>query len=126
MLVTDGYNCGSCSPKPRRPARAVADHALHLVAHLLGCDRVGHRKRQEARGRHRNDLHAEEIDVFEACVALVDVMDDEIGLAVEQALPRPGDRLEMQVEPRARAGVEEAAQQHQGLRQWTNVADHDL
>ena len=53
------------------------------------------------------------------------MMENEISLAVEQPLPRSGNRFEMQVEPRARAVVEEATQQRQGLRQGTYVADDD-
>ena len=46
-------------------------------------------------------------------------MEDEIGLAVEQALPRSGDRLEMKVQTRIGTAVEETAQQRQIFRQRT-------
>ena len=109
----------------RSAARGVADHALHVVAHPFRRDRAGDRKLQEAGRHHRHQPHAEQIDEFEARVALVDVMQDEIRLVVEQAFPGSGQRLEMEMEPRARAAVEEAAQQRQRLRQRAEIADHD-
>ncbi len=52
-------------------------------------------------------------------------MQDEVRLAVEQPLPWSGQRLEMEMEPRARTTVEEAAQQRQRFRQRTEIADDD-
>src|SRR5262249_5340976 len=65
-----------------------------------------------------------EIHVLEARVALVDVVQDEVGLAVEQALPGSRERLEMQMQSGVWAAVEEAAQQRQVFRQRAQVADH--
>ncbi|XQU70945.1 hypothetical protein OJJOAM_003734 [Cupriavidus sp. H18C1] len=51
-------------------------------------------------------------------------MHDQVRLAVEQALPRPGHRFDMQVQPCGRMFPEERTQQPQRLRRRTQVADH--
>src|SRR5579883_37175 len=103
--------------------RGVADDALHIAAHLLRRDCARYREPQEA-GRHDGDEpHRKEVDEFEARIGLVDVMKNEIGLTVEEPLPRAGDRFEMKMEPCARATIEEAAQQRERLRQRAEIAD---
>ena len=77
------------------------------------------------RRHHRDEPHGAEIDEVEARIALVDVMEDQVGLAVEQPLPGSGDGLEMQMQPRAGTIVEEAAQQAEHLRQRAEIADDD-
>src|SRR6202043_4021136 len=81
-----------------RVSRGVADDALHGVAHLLGRDRPRYRERQEIRRHHRDEANGAEIDEIQSRIALVDVVDDQVRLVVEQALPRTGYRLEMQVQ----------------------------
>src|SRR5437867_1444080 len=89
----------------RRLACAVADHTLHTVAHFVRRDRSRYRKSQEPGSHYRNEAHREKIDVLKARIALVDVVKNEIHLTLEEAFPRPRDRLEVQMQPCARAAV---------------------
>jgi hypothetical protein len=70
-------------------------------------------------------LHREQVDKIETRIRLVDVMEDEVGLLVEQALPGAGDSFEMEMQPGARAAVEESPQQLERLGKRTEVADDD-
>ena len=53
------------------------------------------------------------------------MMQDQVGVAVEQTFARAGDGLEMQMQARGGAGREETGQQAQRLLQRAEVADHD-
>jgi hypothetical protein len=108
----------------RRMARGVADHALGGFAQLLGRDCTRQLERQKAGRHHRHEGHLAQVHPFEARVALVDAVQDQIGLAVEQALARAADGFKVQVQPRARTLRKEAAQQAQGLGARAQVADH--
>jgi hypothetical protein len=51
-------------------------------------------------------------------------MNDQVGLAVHQPLPRPAHRLEVQVQARRRALPEETAEQAEHRRARAQIADH--
>ena len=91
-------------------AGSVADHALHVVAHLFRCDRPGNGKAKEIRGDNRHQLYREQIDEFEARIALVDVVEDQVRLVLEQALPWSRDGFEMKVQPCAGTIIEKTSQ----------------
>ena len=74
------------------------------------------RESQESRRHDGHDAHRKEIQKLQTRIRFVDVMKNEVGVPVEQTLPRSGDRLEMQMQTGARAIVEEAPQQRQRLR----------
>ena len=80
-------------------ARGVADDALRVIAHMLGRDGIRVREGEEVRRHRRGEPHGAEINGVEARIALVDVADDQVGLAVEQALAGTGDRREMEMKP---------------------------
>src|SRR5215475_5046269 len=62
-----------------RNSCAIADHALHELAHTLDCC-VGGWKWEEAGRRYRDEGDTSERDGLESGLALVDVMKDEINL----------------------------------------------
>ncbi len=106
-----------------RVAGGVADNALHLglqpIRSLAGW-RIDEAGRRDRRQRHR-----EQIDEFQPRVRLVDVVQDQVGLAIEQPLPGSGNGLEVQVQTRGRVVVEEPAKQGQRVGQRAEVADDD-
>jgi len=90
---------------------SIADDALRVIAHLLRRDRTRYRKSQET-GRHDgHDAHRKEIQKLQARIRFVDVMENKVGIPIEQTFPRSGDRLKMQMQTGARAIVEKAPQQ---------------
>src|SRR4029077_4477545 len=93
----------------REVPRGIADEAPDQTAHFFRRDPIGNRERQEIRRHDRNNVASEQIDEFKARIALVDMMDDEVRLVIEQPLPRTGNRLEMQVQMRRGAAIEELA-----------------
>ena len=103
----------------------VANHALDVAAHLFRCDLIRHGHPKKSRRNHRNDAHGEQVDELQSRVGFVDVMDDEMGVAIEQSLPGSSDGLDMQMQPGSRMFIEEGAQQQQHLGHGREVANDD-
>src|SRR5262249_47413628 len=99
---------------PRRMPCRIANYALYVVAHLLWRDLARYRKTQKARGHDRHQPYRKQIHEFKTWISPVD-----------EPLPGSGDRLEIEVEARTGAAVEEAAQQRKRLRQRAEITDDD-
>jgi hypothetical protein len=78
-------------------AGGIADHTLHVAAHLFRCDRAGNGKAQKIRGDNRHKLYRKQIHEFQAGIALVNVVKDQVRLVLEQAFPWSRDGFEMKV-----------------------------
>lgn len=63
--------------------------------------------------------------LFHELIADGPVVQNEICLVIEKAFPRSGDRLEVEVESRAGAALEESAQQCETFGKRTEIADHN-
>jgi hypothetical protein len=112
--------------EPGAVARRVADHALDVAAHLLGRDLLGDGHAQESRRHHRDERDGTEINEFEPRIRLVDMVDDQIGVAVEEPLPRTGDGLDVEMQAGSRMAIEKGAEQGEHLRHRAEIADHDV
>ena len=87
----------------------VADALSSGEWSLFRRDRARNRKAQEIRRHYRHHPHVEQVDELEPAVRFVDVVQDQVGLAIVQPLPRPGDGLEMQMQPGAGTVLEKTA-----------------
>ena len=53
------------------------------------------------------------------------MVDDQVGLPVEEPLPGAGDGLDMQMQPGSRMAIEEGAEQGEHLAHRAEIANHD-
>ncbi len=103
----------------------IADDALSVISHLFRCNRIRYWERQKTWRDDGHERDRAQIDKLQARIALVDMMDDQIRLAIEQTLPGTGNRFEIEMQACAAAAVEELVEQRERLRKRTEIPnDH--
>lgn len=108
----------------RRMAGAVAHHTLGEGAQLFRAHRSRRRIAEQARRDDRDQPDPAQVEPFQAWVGLVHAMQDQVGLAVQQALQRAADGFEQQLQAGLRLAAEEPCEQRQGRARRAEVAQY--